>query len=150
LPNGTLYTTSHNWSYPEIYTIRVYAKDENNANSKTMELTVLIDTHYTGSIGYLIDSDSDGVYDLFHSNATRKETVVELQADGKYLIDNNGDEIWDYTYEPTIGLLLLISMEEEEVEETEIPWTMTVAIIIILAIIAIIVFLYKKGLFLKS
>ena len=49
--------------------------------------------------GYLIDTDQDGIFDVFHDNETGNETEVEKQNDAYYLIDSNGDGIWDYLYD---------------------------------------------------
>lgn len=46
-----------------------------------------------------IDNDGDGIYDSFYSNATGETTTVEEQADGTYLIDDDGDGEWDYIFD---------------------------------------------------
>jgi sensor c-di-GMP phosphodiesterase-like protein len=103
--NGTAYATSHAWTISGIYIIESYAKDVNNASSATTRLKVMIDTKYVHEIGYLIDNNSDGNYDYFHSNETNNETIVEKQTNGTYLIDSNGNGKWNYTYDPNTDAL---------------------------------------------
>jgi hypothetical protein len=50
--------------------------------------------------GYLFDNNNDGIYDSYHSNVTGNDTCVEKQENGSYLIDSDGDEHWDYLYDP--------------------------------------------------
>jgi hypothetical protein len=60
--------------------------------------------YYLGDIGYLVDNDSDGIYDVFYSNETGNQTRVQKQENGTYLIDTNGDGTWDYSFDPAAGL----------------------------------------------
>jgi len=142
LPNGTSTMQSHTWTSPGIFIVSVYAEDQNNAISDTVELTVLIDVQYCDSIGHVIDSDSDGIYDLFYCNATGNKTILG-QKDGSYLIDSDGDGNWDYVYNQTTETT--IPFKEETIEE--VPWTVVALIVIALAIISLIVYFYKKGYF---
>ena len=66
----------------------------------------MIDTKYVHDIGYLIDHDGDGVYDVFYSNETGLETAVLKRDDGKYLIDSDGTVGWDYIYDPETDELI--------------------------------------------
>lgn len=49
--------------------------------------------------GYLIDTDQDGTFDTFHNNETENDTTVQKH-NNRYLIDSNGDDIWDFLYDP--------------------------------------------------
>jgi len=62
------------------------------------------DILYVNDIGYLLDSDNDTVFEIFHSNMTGKNTSVKLNNDD-YLIDVDGDGAWDYTYDNIEGLV---------------------------------------------
>ncbi len=65
------------------------------------------------NLGYVVDIDSDWTYDIFHNESSEIETEVG-QKDGDYLIDDDGDGKWDYTYSINQG----ISTYDEE-KETE-------------------------------
>jgi chitodextrinase len=142
LPNGTSTMQNHTWTSPGIFIVSVYAEDENYAMSDNVELTVLIDVQYFDNIGHFIDSDSDGIYDLFYSNITGDKTVLG-QKDGSYLIDSDGDGKWDYVYNQTTGTTT--PFKEETIDE--VPWTLIVVIVVALVIISVIVSFYKKGYF---
>jgi ATP-dependent Zn protease len=92
-----MYNTSHNYSTGGIYTITIYVIDENNASSETQSLKVMVNTKKIGSLGYLIDKDGDGLYDVFYRETTDRETLIEKNYD-EYNIDINNDTKWDYTY----------------------------------------------------
>ncbi|UCH71762.1 MAG: PKD domain-containing protein [Thermoplasmatales archaeon] len=107
LPNGTVTPPqNHTWTSAGKYTIDVKA-DDNRTESGIKSLIILIDAiNVTDSglyIGYMTDDDADGTYDKFHT--TGVETDVEKQNDGTYLIDNDGDEEWDYVYDPDTDTL---------------------------------------------
>ncbi len=101
LANGTMTTQNHSWAAAGRYILEVYAYD-NSAPSETTMKTVFIDTLAVDDIGYLIDTNGDGIYDLFHNDTTGNETVVQQQ-DGNYLIDTNGDGVFDKTFNPDTG-----------------------------------------------
>ena len=98
--SGNSISTTHEWNTQGFYTMRIYAQDESNAISEIYEMIIPIDVQYVGNLGYLIDSNSDGIFDSFQSNTTAKETKVSRQANGNYLIDTNGDGTWDIVYNP--------------------------------------------------
>jgi hypothetical protein len=92
---------SHDWSTYGIYSINVYAEDESNARSETKTHIIYIDVHPIDDEiqGYLIDENSDGIFDRFYNYATGNETNIQKQDDGTYLIDSDGDGNWDYIYD---------------------------------------------------
>jgi len=139
LASGISYNVSHKWTTAGIYLVTVYAMDTNNATSGTTELLVLIDVHYCSDIGYLIDSDSNNVYDLFYCNETGKQTVVE-QKEGNYLIDSDGDTIWDYEYDPETNILTVYTPLKEKGENMTI-WYALLGLILMIAI-SVIIFVY--------
>jgi len=104
IENATAITVSHAWSFAGIYTVTVTAND-GSTFSESNSFTMLIDVEYTGDIGYIIDIDSDRIYDFFYSNRTGNTTDVELQTDGTYLIDETGNGEWDYIYDPVTKTL---------------------------------------------
>ena len=101
--NITPIILKHTWDTAGIYIIKTYAKDNNNSLFEYENLTVLINVIYCNSIGFIIDTDNDKIYDTFQSNETRERTNVE-QENEYYLIDENGDDIWDYSFNIEFGL----------------------------------------------
>jgi parallel beta-helix repeat protein len=104
LPSGIQYTFSHQWVSPGIYTITLFASDSQTESPST-SLTILIDVKYVKGLGYLINQDDDGIYDMFYSNSTTQETRVQKQADGLYLINSDSDRDWDYSFNPATSVL---------------------------------------------
>jgi PKD repeat protein len=144
LANGTSATQNHTWDSPGIYTIVIYAMDENNATSDPTEVMVSIDALMVDDLGYLIDEDADGTYDSFYNTTSDQETDVELQDDGTYLIDDDGDNQWDWIYDPETNQLTKYEPEPEEpMDYTYL--LILLAIIIILIIIIAAVMARKKG-----
>ena len=135
--NATAYNVMHSWANPGVYTVKVIAVDEHNYSSETAELIVLIDTYYCGNIGYIIDTNSDGIYDLFHSYTTGNETEIKVQ-NGGYLIDSDEDGKWDFTFDLVSGL----SVYQEEEKDEETPGF---ELILILCAIALLLFLKRKN-----
>jgi PKD repeat protein len=144
--NGTETTESHIWSSYGFYTIIVTAQDPEGAMSGASELTVAIDVWWVKDIGYLIDTDSDGTYDLFYSNETEAETDTEKQTDGTYLINSDEDEQWDWVYDPETDTLTEYSPEKEKDEETDLTlwYGLIILIILILLLLGILAGRKKK------
>lgn len=101
LPNGTTYTVSHSWKYPGEYIVTVEVFDTQTTTITVN--TILIHALYCGKIGYLIDEESDGIYDMFYNNETKENTIVQLDNEC-YLIDLNGDGSWEYMFDISKGL----------------------------------------------
>jgi len=101
VPSGQHISMTHLWQTYGFYTIQIYSQDQNNALSEISKLLIAIDVQYIGNLGYLIDTNSDGIFDLFHSNSTSVETAVKILENGDYLIDTDGDSDWDVVFNPT-------------------------------------------------
>ena len=99
--SGRQISTTHLWETYGFYTLQVYTQDQNNAISEISQMNIAIDVQYVGTLGYLIDSNGDGIFDLFHSNTTSIETTVKNLDNGDYLIDTDNDGDWDIIYNPT-------------------------------------------------
>jgi hypothetical protein len=110
--SGISTTQSHTWSAAGRYVVSVIASD-NKTESATTSLAILIDAQYVGDLGYLIDTDGDGIYDMFYSNSTGLTTPVELQDDGTYLINSDNNSDWDYIYDPQTKQVTTYPKEEE-------------------------------------
>ena len=104
-PSGHNAQTSHQYATWGFYTIQVYAQDnstdDKNNTSNVSEMKVAIDVQYVGSLGYLINTDSVGPFDAFHSNLTGTQTGAQRQKTGVYLIDTNGDGKNEYQFDPS-------------------------------------------------
>jgi len=67
---------------------------------------------------------------------------VELQDDGTYLIDNNGDGTWDYIYDSETNELKEYSastIEETKLQEDNIPIIILGLIVVIIGIVSLII-----------
>jgi len=141
IPSGTILSINHKWSEAGMYKIIVSASD-NITTSGISEFIILIDSIYVGNLGYLIDTDGDGIFDIFFSNTTFLKTNVEFYNE-KYSIDVNGDFIWDYFYNVNSGEITPFSGKSEN----EIPWSIIFLVFSASAIIFLIIYFYKKGYF---
>jgi len=104
--SGTPVTFVHTWGHAGIYNLSVTASD-GETSSAPATMTVLMSVEYVGDLGYLIDTNGDGIYDAFYSNATGLTTPVQRLADGTYLIDSDGSGTWDHLYNPETKELTL-------------------------------------------
>lgn len=98
-PSGTPTTQMHSWNAPGHYIITVKASD-NNIESEVASVDMLIDILYVQNIGYLIAEGNDGKYNGFYGSKAGIKTEVEMLDNGNYLLDINGDDIWNYEYDP--------------------------------------------------
>jgi PKD repeat protein len=99
-PSGVPVVQPHTWAVAGQYTISATAWDGKTESVPSTTVAVLMDAMYVGGFGYLVDTNGDGTYDVFHSNSTGTFTAVKLRSDGKYLIDTNGDSKWDIIFDP--------------------------------------------------
>jgi outer membrane protein assembly factor BamB len=136
MQSATAYTATHSWASPGLYVIKVSALDEHNSSSENSELMVLIDAIFSDNIGYLIDTNGDGIYELFHSNTTGNETEI-ITKNGGYLIDTDGDGKWNYSYDPESGL----SVYQEEKKEEESPGF---ELVLLLCVVALFLLLKRR------
>lgn len=90
---------------------------------------------------YLVDTNHDGVYDVFFNPLTNKKTMLG-EHDEKQLIDIDGDGHYDYMYDPILGL---ITPYEEVTTPLDSPWFSVALSVIIFMVILLVVWLYKTG-----
>jgi hypothetical protein len=145
LPNGTTTEQKHTYASAGKYTIQVTAND-NKTDSETTTYTVLIDAidlEYNGTyVGYMTDDNGDGTWDKFHESGV--ETDADLQDDGTYLIDSDGDDEPDYVYDHDTGELTLYAAETP-VELDNPVWLMLgVGLVLSVLVVAGIAFFMKK------
>ena len=100
--NGQSIQVAHRWDVLGFYPVIIYAIDPSNATSEETTFVMSIDVQYVGSLGYLIDTDGEGPFDLFYCNQTGKTIPISLLESGDYLIDINGTE---YEYNTASGSL---------------------------------------------
>jgi hypothetical protein len=130
--SGSSIQTTHQWTAPGFYEIQVYAQDTYNATSAASTTMVAIDVHYAQNLGYLIDQDSDGIYDKFHTNETGVETAVDIQQGTEnYLIDSDGDGSWDTSYNPASG------QTQKYSEQPMLQYAIIVLVILLIAFILV-------------
>jgi PKD repeat protein len=141
LANGSIFIINHSWSLSGIYTISASCSD-NKTTSANSELIVLINSKFISDIGYLIDQDSDGIYDIFQ-NLTYEINSSLKYLDSEYLIDINNNGKWDYIYNNETESIVDYGGERF----IDIPWTIIFLILIASSIIVLIVYFYKKGSF---
>jgi|GEM_PF-1836167 len=122
----------------------VQATDNNAVSGKTY-LTILIDAIKVDDIGYLIDIDGDGIYDVFE-NLDGGLTKATNQTDGTYLIDTDGDNDWDLVYDPQTGTSTDYSSgpSEETTQEDNAIWYALLIGMIITMLVILIIFLATK------
>jgi hypothetical protein len=80
----------HQWRLLGFYTIQVYAINSENLTSEEVVVPMAIDVQYVGSFGYLINPDGVGPFDLFYDNQTQTTTATQLNENGEYLFNING------------------------------------------------------------
>lgn len=153
MASNTTYEITHMWTKAGIYQISVYAEDNypeegNGTISGTLTLQVLIDVHIVdnsecGLDGYLIDDDSNGIYDLYHNNLDSVETVV-MEDNGTYMLDTDDDGEYDYSYDPTTGDCEILGEEPEPINGDAEPEddNTTLYILALLLIIILIILFY--------
>ena len=151
--NNTRYDISHIWSTAGIYEISVFARDNypeegvNGTPSEMSYLEVLIDTHKISSTecdlqGYLIDYDSDGIFDTYHHDDISNSMVYENDS---YQIDSDNDSEYDYMYNPDTNECSIIEEETEEstdgqVEDSQDDNTFLYVLALIIIIILLLLF----------
>ena len=101
--NGTSAIVYHKWIESGRFTVDVYSTD-NKVESEKAEITVFIDAVEImlneTAIGYLIDENSDGIYDAFYSYEDEDFGEVINLFNLLYLIDVDNDGTIDHTYGP--------------------------------------------------
>lgn len=124
IADGLGVVLNHSYVVSGIYVVSVYVSDDKTV-SATVNYTIGIDqvqVEFEDSvIGCLFDDDFDGVFDSFEDSETNISSMVSQGGLGLYLIDNDDDGEWDYTYDVTSGVLDVYVVEvDAEVSTTEV------------------------------
>jgi hypothetical protein len=80
------------------------------------------------------------MYDSFYSNATGNVTGVQRLSNGTYLIDSNGDGIWNYYYNPDTKALTVIT----PVATTDNQFVFFIIIGVVIIVIVVIAYWYMR------
>ncbi|MFO7676928.1 MAG: PKD domain-containing protein [Thermoplasmatota archaeon] len=139
-PSGTAVTVNHTWTSAGKYHMTITAFDNQTLSEPTHHI-VYIDAEEVGDIGYLIDEDGDGVYDILYSYEIEDTTPVEEQDDGTYLLDVDGDGKWDYIYDPITKTL---SEYIEDPEEQPLNVLLYGILILIILLLIFLILLAKR------
>ncbi len=140
IPTGIQCIKNHSWTKAGKYTIHVTASDRTTSSSS--EMTIWIDAIPVDDVGYFLDDDSDGIFDVFHNNMTGLETVMEMR-NGVYLIDMNGDQRWDYEYNTTSGTLMSILQQQPVSDETPFSSLLVCGLIIVVFLLLLMI-VYRR------
>jgi chitodextrinase len=135
LQSGVNTTASHIWNQFGLYTITLYAEDNDNARSSNTMFTIAIDVHQIDDIikGLLIDQNSDGIFDIYQADDTGIESAVSNYNDSWYLIDVEDDGTWDFEYD--ILTKTLKAYKDEITEQDNIGLYLLILLIILIFII---------------
>ena len=141
IQNGSIFETSHMWETYGGYTVKVSVNDQENATISE-SFSMLIDVIYIDDIitGWLIDSDSDGVYDLFNNTETQVETAIQRQNDSIYLIDVDDDGQVDYSYNIYSGVINEVILESD----SDSNYLLFIGGFIIVLLVIVGFFIYRK------
>lgn len=137
ITSGIPYSAANSWSEPGKYTITVYASDSKLSSSS--ELIVYIDRVDVEDLGYIIDEDSDGIFETFYYSHGSCITKIKHIGLNLYLIDVNCDGEWDYEFNSDTG-------ELNEYSPGLVDYNFLLILLALLAIIFLIIiyYVYKK------
>ena len=152
LPTGNTTYQSHNWTKYGKYVVSIYAQD-NDTESETSEITILIDIHPISGLvsGNLIDLDSDNSFEMFENSFNGILTYLGFE-NGTYLIDSNSNNVWDHTFNTLRGISTYYEylyqkfypILENDLKNLEILESPGFDIIIVLAAVLFIVIVFKR------
>ena len=132
---------NHTWKSPGEYMILVKSYD-NLTESKTTTLNVFIDVLLIDDEikGYLVDNNSDGIYETFQEYETGNNSLVKTEETNLYLIDINDDKTYDYTYNVENQSL----SKYDNSKKLDHTYNITIAIIsIVLVLILFLLYIFK-------
>ena len=141
MPQGDSVSVKHSWKDPGKYRVTVYSTD-GKTTSATTEKTVLIDILTIAGIGYLVDEDGDGIYECCFIDNLGETTDVEHSTDDTYLIDENNDGTWDFSYSLSSGILSSLDQNNKKTEESSMDLQMILLLVGAIIIIGVILIAY--------
>ena len=141
LPNSANYSQNHRWMKAGKYLITVTVSD-NHTNSSSSQI-MWIDAVNIDNFGYLIDNDSDGLYNVFYSYESHLFSTIQM-AHGKYLIDINGDQKWEYDYNLSSGTISSIVQQTSVSEEKPTYLYFMITGLVIIFVIVALIFISRR------
>ena len=169
--SGSSATMSHAWTLTGTYSIRSMARDVYGLNSSwSNPLNIVIEQDSDGdglsdTTETSLGSDSDDSTDvhaltiaarthyivmvtssdilIFYNTTLESHSIVGSNDDGTYLIDDDLDSAWDYTYDPLSGVATPYDESEESSFGIPLLWIIIGSIVV--AIILVLLFLIKTG-----
>jgi len=142
LPNGTIFTGTHQWTAAGRYTITVTATDSHHSSTATK--IIWIDAVDLDPLGYLLDTDGDGSYEVFRNDSTAVSTTVGRRGP-TYLVDTDGDGTWEYTFDAVAGLSPYQEPETSRFDVASLVGIVTISVICTLVVLIFV--LRRKGYF---
>ncbi|MEM4258124.1 MAG: PKD domain-containing protein [Candidatus Thermoplasmatota archaeon] len=142
-PSGTEIIQIHQWATAGRFVITATAFD-NQTESGSSTYVVLIDAQYVGTYGFLIDTDGDGIYDRFYSNATSSETTPQKLSNGHYILDIDNDGIWDIDYDPQTKTITTYTEQPSEASNALLIFGLLLLVLAVLVGILILVGMKKR------
>jgi len=130
---------THAWSAIGFYLLTMTATDLYNATSSPYHVLISIDARYVGDLGYLMNTDGAGSFDLFYCNQTGNTTAVQVQSNGDYLIDSNGDGSFDTLYNSQSG-----SVQPYSNTLGPVYTMLLVGVVIVIVFVVLVSFLMKR------
>ena len=101
LMTETDYTECHSFNKAGVFAVKIKAQDEKSKASPYEELLVFVGVNelFVEDMihGYLVDYDSNNVYDTFYNLKNGRETDMEVYG-GRYWINTDADEDWEFVY----------------------------------------------------
>jgi uncharacterized repeat protein (TIGR02543 family) len=125
---------SHIWTHPGPWILTITVSDPFTQTSTSTRM--LIDTIAITTIGYLIDENHDGLYDLFETPAG-VQTSVNRYTSTLYLLDVNADGLWDYTYNSENHELTPYQAAMGLAPEVILVWSLVIAVLLAVTLLFI-------------
>ncbi len=96
--------------------------------------------------GYLVDTDNDGIPDIFYEKSNETMTTVTKDDEGNYNIDLDGDDTIDYKYNATTGTLTVFEEKDttDSKPSSDIPGFTTAILFMSLSAIIILFLIRRK------
>ena len=146
--NNTPVTLNHIWDDAGIFTIKLFSKDPQETLSNSEDITVYVNVNLfyisEETQGYLIDYEQDGSYEEFHNNNTGKETSIQQEPDGWYLIDEDNDGAPEYKYHADHGFQAYSTPTTAEGIEEPLNINIIFTFVAVILCIIAIVFIYTR------
>lgn len=137
ISNGSSCVLDHVWAHGGIYVLNVTAMDDENATSRVASHLIAIDAVEIPGLGYLVDNNSDGIYEAFYNMTMRVSSQALSQNDGTYLLDINNDGQWEYRYSPESKALTAYAAGSQPQYKTAYPLLIIVGIITLLIVVVV-------------